>query len=74
MSSEIKVVKSVTTLVSGQDVIERVQDDATTPWVQLILAVPRKDGNVRICVDVPLSNEAIQRVRHPIPTDNDIKH
>ena len=35
-------------------------------------AVPKKDGNVRICVDMRLPNEAIKRVRHPIPTVNDI--
>ena len=27
---------------------------------------------MRICVDMRLPNEAIQRVRHPIPTVNDI--
>ena len=52
--------------------IERVPDDQATPWVQPILAVPKKGGNVRICVDMRFPNEAIQRVRHPIPTVNDI--
>ena len=55
-----------------QDVIERVPDNQATPWVQPIVAVPEKDGSVRICVDMRLANEAIQRVRHPIPTVNDI--
>ena len=55
-----------------QDVIERVPEDQATPWVQPIVAVPKKDGNVRICVDMRLPNEAIPRVRHPIPTVNDI--
>ena len=55
-----------------QDVIERVPEDQATPWVQPIVAVPKKDGNVRICVDIRLPNEAIRRIRHPIPTVNDI--
>ena len=29
--------------------------------------VPKKTGQVRICVDMRLANEAIRRVRHPIP-------
>ena len=36
------------------------------------MAVPKKDGQVRICVDMRQPNEAIRRVRHPIPTVNDI--
>ena len=36
------------------------------PWVQTNVAAPKKDGNVRICVDMRLPNEAIRRVRHPI--------
>ena len=55
-----------------EDVIERVPEDEATPWVQPIVAVPKKDGNVRICVDMRLPNEAIKRVGHPIPTVNDI--
>ena len=65
-------VKSALTELEKQDVIERVPDDQATPWVQPIVAVPKKDGNVRICVDMRFPNEAIQRVRHPIPTVNDI--
>ena len=53
-------------------VIERVPDNEATPWVQLILAVSQKDGGVKMCVDMRLPKEAIQRVRHPIPTVNDI--
>ncbi len=63
-------VKTALTELEKQDVIERVPDDQATPWVQPILAVPKKGGNVRICVDMRFPNEAIQRVRHPIPTVN----
>ena len=54
------------------DVIERVPDKQPTPWVSPIVAVPKKDGGVRICVDMRQANAAIKRVRHPIPTVEDI--
>ena len=37
-----------------------------------IVAAPKKDGGVRICIDMRLANEAIERIRHPIPTVDDI--
>ena len=37
-----------------------------------IVAVLKKDGSVRICVDMRLANLAIQRVRHLIPTVDDV--
>ena len=43
-----------------------------SPRVSPILAVPKKDGQIRICVDMRLANEAIIRVRHPIPTVNEV--
>ena len=65
-------VKTALQQLEKEDVIERVPEDEATPWVQPIVAVPKKDGNVRISVDMRLPNEAIKRVRHPIPTVNDI--
>ena len=65
-------VKTALQQLKKEDVIERVPEDEATPWVQPIVAVPKKDGNVRICVDMRLPNEAIKRVRHPIPTEKDI--
>ena len=47
-------------------------ENEATPWVSPIVAVPKKDGQVRICVDMRLANEAIRRVRHPISTVNDV--
>ena len=55
-----------------QDIIERVPESQPTPWVSPIVAVPKKDGGVRICVDMRCANEAIKRVRHPIPTVDDV--
>ena len=47
-------------------------ESEATPWVSPIVAIPKKDGQVRICVDMRLPNEAIRRVRHPIPTVSDV--
>ena len=55
-----------------QDIIEPVPENQPTPWVSPIVAVPKKDGGVRICVDMRLANEAFKRVRHPIPTVDDV--
>jgi aspartate/methionine/tyrosine aminotransferase len=38
-----------------------------TPWVSPIVAVLKKDGGVRICVDMP-----IKRVRRSIPMVDDV--
>ena len=64
-------VKNAITELENQDVIEKVPENGT-PWVSPIVAVPQKDGQVRICVDMRLAIEAIKRVRHPIPTVNDV--
>ena len=62
---------SVVQELEQQD-IERVPENQPTPWVSPIVAVPKKDGGVRICVDMRLANEAFKRVRHPIPTVDDV--
>ncbi|CAB4007481.1 PREDICTED: uncharacterized protein K02A2.6-like [Paramuricea clavata] len=64
--------KNAITELENQGVIEKVPENEATPWVSPIVAVPKKDGQVRICVDMRLANEAIRRVRHPIPTVNDV--
>ena len=64
--------KNAITELESQDVIEKVPEKEATPWVSPIVVVPRKDGQVRISVDMRLANEAIRRVRHPIPTVNDV--
>jgi hypothetical protein len=67
-------VKNALEELEQEDVIDRVPDKQPTPWVSLIVAVPKKDGGVRayasICVK--LMPAAIKRVRLPIPTVEDI--
>ena len=65
-------VKAAIKELESQGIIEKVPDSQPTPWVSAIVAVPKKDGNVRICVDMRAANTAIKRVRHLIPTVADI--
>ena len=53
-------------------IIERVPDTEATEWISPVVIVPKKDDNIRLCVDMRAANTAIKRVRHPIPTVNDI--
>ena len=39
-----------------------------TPWVSPLVAVPKPNGDIRVCVDMRQANSAIIRERHPIPT------
>ena len=55
-----------------QGIIEKV--DGPTPWVSPLVVTPKKDGNVRICVDLRMANRAIKRERHPMPTMDDLTH
>ena len=48
------------------DIIEDV--DGSTPWVSPLVAVPKSNGDIRVCVDMRRVNETILRERHPIPT------
>ena len=48
------------------DIIEDVE--GPTPWVSPLVAVPKPNGEVRVCVDMRRVNEAVGRERHPILT------
>jgi hypothetical protein len=65
-------VKCAVSELEQQDIIERVPDNQPTPWISPIVAVPKKNGGVRICVDMREANAAIKRVRHPIPTVEEV--
>ena len=58
--------------LESEGIIEPVPNNQPTPWVSPIVAVLKKDGSVQICVDMRLANQAIQRVRHLIPTVDDV--
>ena len=46
-------------------VISRV--DLPTPWCAGMVVVPKKSGNIRICVDIKPLNERVLREVHPFP-------
>ena len=58
--------------LADQDIIERVENEPT-PWISPIVCTPKKDGGLRICVDMREANIAIERERHLMPTIQDFK-
>lgn len=55
-----------------QDIIEKVE--GPTPWVSPLVVIPKKNGDVRICVDIRMANKVIEREHHPTPTIDDLIH
>ena len=54
-----------------EDIIEAVVDTPTS-WVNPVVIVPKANNEIRLCIDMRRANEAIQRVRHPIPTVDEL--
>ena len=54
------------------DIIEPAK--GATPWVSPIVAFPKPNNpeKIRLCVDMRLPNQAIERERHPQPTIDDL--
>lgn len=44
-----------------------------TDWVSPLIATPKKDGNIRIVINMKKANQAIKRKRHYIPTAEQLK-
>ena len=55
-----------------QGIIEKVS--GPTPWVSPIVCAPKKNGDIRLCVDMRRANTAVRRERHPMPTIDDVLH
>ena len=53
-----------------QDFIEPVTGPTT--WLSPIVPVAKKNGKIRLCLDMRRANEAIQRERYVIPTTSDL--
>ena len=49
-------------------IIERVPENQPTQWVSLVVVLPKSDGTVRLCANIRMANQVIERVRHLIPT------
>ena len=52
------------------DIIEKVEGPTT--WGSSLVIVPKRDGDIRIIIDMRVANQAIKRERHPIPTVEEI--
>ena len=52
------------------DIIEPVE--GPTPWISLLVIIPKPSGDIRICVDMRQANTAVIRERHPIPTVDEV--
>ena len=51
--------------MESMGVISKVSDP--TPWCAGMVVVPKKNGSVRICVDLKPLNQSVLREVHPIP-------
>ena len=59
--------------LEAANVIERVE--SATDWVSPIFIAPKKDStDIRMCVDMVEPNRAIKRIRHVIPTVDELRH
>ena len=52
------------------DIIEPVT--GATPWVSPVVPVVKKNGDMRLCVDMRRANEAVLRENFPIPTFDEL--
>ena len=56
--------------MENMDVISKVEDP--TPSCAGIVVVPKKDNEVRTCVDLEKLNESMMREAHPLPKVDEI--
>ena len=56
-----------------EDIIEEVHS-GQTEWASPLVVVPKPEGDICVGVDMRRANEAIERERHPIPTNEEILH
>ena len=61
-----KVVDAKLRELDKLDIIESVE--GPTPWVSPLVAVPKSNSEVRVCVDMRRADEAIIREGYPIAT------
>lgn len=66
----MKKVKEEIQRMEENGVIEPVTEP--TDWCAPMVPVPRKNGKVRICVDLKRLNEAVRRERYVLPTAEEI--
>ena len=65
-----KIDKKITKLID-LDIIELLPETPTT-WVSPLVVIPKKDGDVQVCVDMRQANQAIRRERYPVPSTDEL--
>ena len=70
-SLQEKVKEKIEELVA-MNIIEPVE--GPTLWVSPVVVVPKKNDEIRLCVDMRRANEAIIRERYQIPTVDEVLH
>ncbi len=71
LSRRGKVVKVLSEL-GDLDVLERVTKPSG--WVSSLVTAEKRNGEIRVCVDMREANKAIKRERQPIPTFDETLH
>ncbi|CAC5385616.1 unnamed protein product [Mytilus coruscus] len=56
--------------LQGFDIIEKV--DGPSTWVSPVVVIPKKNSEIRLCIDMRRANEAVVREQYPIPTVEEI--
>ena len=54
----------------GLGVIERIE--RPTDWCSPCLVVPKKSGDIRLCIDYTSLNRAVKREYHPLPSTEEV--
>ena len=52
-------------------IVEDVTNEAT-PWINPLVVVPKSGDDIRLCIDMRCANKAVERIRYPIPTIDDV--
>jgi hypothetical protein len=52
------------------DIVEMV--DGPSRWISPVVAIPKKNDEIRLCIDMRGANEAVIRERYCIPTIGEI--
>ena len=55
-----------------QNIIEKA--NRPTSWVSPLVVIPKKNGDIHLCVDIRMANKVIKREHHPVPTIDDLIH
>ena len=68
--SQLEKLKLILQELEEKDVIQK--GDITTPWVNSLVIVEKRDGSLRLCLDPRDLNKAIRCEHHRIPSVEDI--